>query len=160
LGRLTSAYRPGAAGPRLIDSPEGRWSAVPSFPSGAAGLVSTAGDLLAFGRFLLAGGTAGDHRLLTPESVRRMTTDHLTPAQRAAGRMFLQGQGWGYGGSVDVEVTQPWHVPGRYGWIGGAGTAAHVVPSTGTVTVLLTQVEMTGPEPTPLMREFWTYAAG
>lgn len=159
LGRLTSAYRPGEAGPRLIDSPEGRWSTAPVFPSGAGGLVSTAGDLLAFGRFLLAEGRAGDRRLLTPESVHRMTTDHLTPAQRAASRMFLQGQGWGFGGSVDVEVTDPWHVPGRYGWIGGAGTAAHVVPSTGTVTVLLTQVEMTSPEPTPLMREFWTYAA-
>ncbi|MEV6624265.1 serine hydrolase domain-containing protein [Amycolatopsis sp. NPDC051106] len=159
LGRFTSAYRPGEAGLRLIDSPEGRWSAPPPFPSGAAGLVSTAGDLLAFGRFLLAEGRVGDHRLLTPESVHRMTTDHLTPAQRAAGRMFLQGQGWGYGGSVDVEAEQPWQVPGRYGWVGGAGTAWHVLPATGTVTILLTQVEMTSPEPTRLMREFWTYAA-
>jgi CubicO group peptidase (beta-lactamase class C family) len=159
LGRFTSAYRLGEAGPRLIDSPEGRWSAPPPFPSGAAGLVSTAGDLLAFGRFLLAEGRVGDHRLLTPQSVHRMTTDHLTPAQRAAGRMFLQGQGWGYGGSVDVEAEQPWQVPGRYGWVGGAGTAWHVLPATGTVTILLTQVEMTSPEPTELMREFWTYAA-
>jgi len=159
LGRFTSAYRPGEAGLRLIDSPEGRWSSAPALPSAAAGLVSTADDLLAFGRFLLAGGTVGDRRLLTTESVRRMTTDHLTPAQREAGRMFLDGQGWGYGGSVDVEAREPWHMPGRYGWIGGAGTAWHVVPATGTVTVLLTQVEMTNPAPTPLMREFWTYAA-
>ncbi|WP_329049803.1 beta-lactamase family protein [Amycolatopsis sp. NBC_01488] len=159
LGRFTSAYRRGEEGLRLVDAPEGRWSVVPPFPSGAAGLVSTADDLLAFARFLLAEGTVGDHRLLTPESVHRMTTDHLTPAQREAGRMFLQGQGWGYGGSVDVEAKEPWEVPGRYGWIGGAGTAWHVVPATGTATVLLTQVEMTGPAPTPLMHEFWTYAA-
>jgi CubicO group peptidase (beta-lactamase class C family) len=159
LGRFTSAYRLGEAGPRLIDSPEGRWSAPPPFPSGAAGLVSTAGDLLAFGRFLLAEGRVGDHRLLTPESVHRMTTDHLTPAQREAGRPFLHGQGWGFGGSVDIDAKEPWEVPGRYGWIGGAGTAWHLIPSTGTVTVLLTQVELTGPEPTPLMREFWAYAA-
>jgi CubicO group peptidase (beta-lactamase class C family) len=159
LGRFTSAYRPSGAGLQLIDSPEGRWSSPPRFPSGSAGLVSTADDLLAFGRFLLAEGTAGDHRLLTPESVRRMTTDHLTPAQRAAARVFLHGQGWGYGGSVDVEAKEPWEVPGRYGWVGGAGTAAHLLPATGTVTVLLTQVELTSPDPTPLMREFWTYAA-
>ncbi|MEU8637382.1 serine hydrolase domain-containing protein [Amycolatopsis sp. NPDC048633] len=159
LGRFTSAYRPGEAGLRLIDAPEGQWSVPPQFPSGAAGLVSTADDLLAFGRFLLAEGAVGDHRLLTPESVRRMTTDHLTPAQREAGRMFLDGQGWGYGGSVDVEARDPWHVPGRYGWIGGAGTAWHVLPATGTVTVLLTQVEMTSPEPTRLMREFWAHTA-
>jgi CubicO group peptidase (beta-lactamase class C family) len=101
----------------------------------------------------------GERRLLTPESVRRMTTDHLTPAQREAGRLFLDGQGWGYGGSVDVEARQVWQVPGRYGWIGGAGTAWHVLPATGAVTVLLTQVEMTSPAPTELMREFWTYAA-
>ncbi|MEV8565998.1 hypothetical protein AB0436_10535 [Streptomyces sp. NPDC051322] len=31
---------------------------------------------------------------------------------------------------------------------------------TGTVTVLLTRVEMTGPTPTPVMRDFWRYAAG
>ncbi|SFW90016.1 serine hydrolase domain-containing protein [Amycolatopsis australiensis] len=159
LGRLTSAYRRGEEGLQLIDSPEGRWSSPPPFPSGAAGLVSTAGDLLAFGRFLLAEGTVGDHRLLTPRSVHAMTANHLTPAQREAGRLFLHGQGWGYGGSVDVEAEQPWEVPGRYGWVGGAGTAWHVVPATGTVTVLLTQVELTSPDPTPLMREFWTYAA-
>jgi len=35
-----------------------------------------------------------------------------------------------------------------------------VAPSTGTVGVLFTQVEMTGPTPTPLMREFWAYAFG
>lgn len=159
LGRFTSAYRPGENGLRLIDSPEGRWSAAPTFPSGAAGLVSTADDLLAFARFLLDDGTVGDHRLLTARSVHAMTTDHLTPAQREAGRVFLHGQGWGYGGSVDVEAKQPWEVPGRYGWVGGAGTAWHLRPATGTVTVLLTQVEMTSPEPTELMREFWTYAA-
>lgn len=160
LGRFTGAYRRGEEGLRLIDSPEGRWSAPPAFPSGAAGLVSTADDLLAFARFLLAEGTVGDHRLLTPESVHRMTTDHLTPAQRDASRLFLRGQGWGYGGSVDVEAKLPWEVPGRYGWIGGAGTAWHLVPATGAVTILLTQVELTQPGPTPLMREFWTYAAG
>ncbi|WP_443643427.1 serine hydrolase domain-containing protein [Amycolatopsis iheyensis] len=159
LGRFTSAYRRRDGGFRLIDSPEGRWSTPPKFPSGSAGLVSTADDLLAFARFLLAGGTIGDHRLLRPESVRRMTTDHLTPPQRAAASPFLHGAGWGHGGAVDVEPKEPWEVAGRYGWVGGAGTAAHLVPSTGTVTVLLTQVELTSPDPTPLMREVWTYAA-
>ncbi len=159
LGRFTSAYRRGEDGLRLIDSPEGRWSAPPPFPSGAAGLVSTADDLLAFARFLRDEGTAGGHRLLTRDSVHRMTANHLTPAQREAARPFLHGQGWGFGGSVDVDATEPGEVPGRYGWIGGAGTALHLVPATGTISVLLTQVELTSPEPTPLMRAFRTYAA-
>lgn len=90
----------------------------------------------------------------------RMTTNHLTAAQRDASALFLEGQGWGYGGQVDVAPVDPWNVPGRYGWVGGTGTAAHVVPPTGTVTVLLTQVAMTSPTPTALMRKFWGCAAG
>ena len=80
--------------------------------------------------------------------------------QRTGGEIFLEGQGWGYGGSVDVTPTEPWTVPGRYGWVGGSGTAWHIVPATGTATIVLTQVEMTSPSPPPVMREFWTYAAG
>jgi len=51
---------------------------------------------------------------------------------------FLQGQGWGFGGSVDLHRTEAWHVPGRYGWVGGTGTAAYVTPWTGTIAVWLT----------------------
>src|SRR5262249_53606802 len=99
------------------------------------------------------------HQLLSPASVRQMTTDHLSQAQRDASRLFLEGQGWGFGGSVDVETIDAWNVPGRYGWGGGTGTAAHITPPTGTVTILLSQVEMAGPTPPALMRGFWRYAA-
>lgn len=108
---------------------------------------------------LLADGTAGDRRLLSPGSVRQMTTNHLTSAQRQIGALFMEGQGWGYGAQVDIEPTDPWNVPGRYGWTGGTGTTAHIVPSTGTVAVLLTQVAMENPTPTPLMRDFWRHTA-
>jgi len=155
--RLTPYYQAGPDGALTVaDAPDGSWATPPVFPSGAGGLVSTAADLLAFGRMLLAGG--GD--VLSPDAVRRMTTDHLTPAQREGGSLFLQGQGWGYGGSVDITAAEPWNVPGRYGWVGGTGTAAHVVPSTGTVTVLLTPRGLAGPAFTDYMRDFWTYAAG
>jgi CubicO group peptidase (beta-lactamase class C family) len=97
---------------------------------------------------------------LSPESVRQMTSDHLTKTQRDASALFLEGQGWGFGGSVDVAADDPWSVPGRYGWIGGTGTAAHIIPSSGTVTILMTQLEMSGPTPPALMRDFWRYAAG
>ena len=161
LGRFTSLYRadPGG-GLELIDGPGGQWSSLPAFPSGGGGLVSTAGDWHSFARMLLAGGTAGGRRLLSPESVRQMTTDHLTPSQRAASRLFLEGQGWGFGGSVDVEAIEPWNVPGRYGWVGGTGTAAHITASAGAVTILLSQLEMAGPTAPALMRDFWQYAAG
>ncbi|WP_394429011.1 serine hydrolase domain-containing protein [Streptomyces sp. SGAir0957] len=155
--RFTSCYVPTAdGGAERVDTPDGRWSSPPAFPSGAGGLVSTADDWWAFARMLLADGAP----VLSPESVRLMTTDHLTAAQRTDSDLFTLGSGWGYGGSVDVERRDPWNVPGRYGWVGGTGTAAHLTPSTGTVTILLTQLSLTGPSPLPpLMRDFWAYAA-
>lgn len=79
-----------------------------------------------------------------------MMSDHLTAAQRDAATLFLEGAGWGFGGSVSPD--------GRYGWVGGTGTTAHVRPSTNTVAVLLTQVQMAGPASTPLMQRFWSHA--
>ncbi|MGW1916896.1 serine hydrolase domain-containing protein [Streptomyces sp. NPDC002076] len=158
--RFTSSYAPAPDGTlELTDTPDGQWSRVPRFHSGGGGLVSTADDWLAFARMLLNGGEGNGHRLLTPTSVSRMTTNHLTAGQRAGATLFLEGQGWGYGGQVDVISAEPWNVPGRYGWVGGTGTTAHIVPSTGLVAILLTQVAMENPTPTPLMRDFWRSAA-
>lgn len=159
--RFTSYYRPGPDGaPELADGPDGQWSAPPEFPLGHGGLAGTAADWLAFGQMLLAGGaTADGRRLLSAESVRLMTTDHTSTAQRAAGQLFLDGQGWGFGGAVDITMAEPWNVPGRYGWVGGTGTSAHVIPSAGTVAILLTQVGVDSPEPVRCLPRFWQYAA-
>ena len=124
------------------------WTEPPIFPSGAGGLVSTLADWHRFGRMLLADGGG----VLSPASVGLMTADHLTQEQRDASTVFLEGAGWGFGGSVGAD--------GRYGWIGGTGTTAHIAPPSGTIGILLTQVQMTAPTPTPLMREFWQYAFG
>lgn len=158
--RFTSYYRHDPAGGlELADGPGGQWSTVPALPLGNGGLAGTAADWLAFGRMLLAGGTGpGGQPLLTPESVRLMTTDHTTPRQREIGQLFLEGQGWGFGGSVDIAPIDPWNVPGRYGWVGGTGTSAHIIPSAGTVAILLTQVAADSPVPPKFMRDFWQYA--
>lgn len=154
--RLTPYYLTAPDGTRTFaDGADGAWSTLPAFASGAGGLVSTAADWRAFGRMLLAGGGA----VLSPESVRLMTTDHLTADQRAEADLFLQGQGWGYGGSVDVTSAEPWNTPGRYGWVGGTGTAAYVDPTTDTVTVLFTPCGLSGPAFPGWMGDFWTYAA-
>jgi CubicO group peptidase (beta-lactamase class C family) len=159
--RFTSYYRVNPAGGlELADSPDGQWSTLPQFPLGNGGLAGTADDWLAFGRMLLAEGTAANgRRLLTADSVRLMTSDHTTPAQREIGKLFLEGQGWGFGGSVDIAAIDPWNVPGRYGWVGGTGTTAHITPSTGTIAILFTQVAADSPVPQKWMPEFWRYAA-
>jgi CubicO group peptidase (beta-lactamase class C family) len=122
------------------------WTEPPIFPSGGGGLVSTLADWHRFARMLLADGGG----LLSQDSVQQITTDHLTQEQREASTVFLEGSGWGFGGSVAAD--------GRYGWIGGTGTTAHVVPATRAVGILFTQLQMAGPTPTPIMREFWEHA--
>ena len=159
--RLTCYYKTGRTGSlELADGPDGQWSKPPAFPLGNGGLAGTADDWLAFGRMLLAGGTAVDgRRLLSADSVQLMINNHITREQRLIGELFLEGQGWGFGGSVDIAPIDPWNVPGRYGWVGGTGTSAHITPSTGTVAILLTQVAADSPTAPEWMRGFWRYAA-
>ena len=132
-GRLATAYERG----EVSDPPDGQWSRPPRFPDGGGGLVSTAGDLLAFGRMLLQDGAPGVHGgapVLRPGTVAEMTRDQLTPAQRAAvwpGFSFLDDRGWGYGVCVLPD--------GGYGWEGGSGTAWFNVPELDLTVVVLTQ---------------------
>lgn len=144
----------------LLDRPHGQWAFPPPFPSGAGGLVSTAGDWFRFARLLLDDGVAGDRRLLSEESVDRMTADHVGDRYREpGGEVFLDGQGWGYGGGVDVHVTEPWQQPGRYGWVGGTGTSAYVHRPTRSVRIFLSQVQLGGPTSIDVMKAFWGAAA-
>lgn len=160
LPRLTSYYRRTNRGLELVDAPDGQYSRPPAFPAGSGGLVSTAGDWHRFARLLLgAGALDGGRRLLSVESVRQMTTNHLTAAQAAPGALYLDGQGWGFGGAVDIAEIDPWNVPGRYGWVGGTGTAGYIFGSTGAVAILLTQVGLDSPAPPELLNDFCVYAA-
>jgi CubicO group peptidase (beta-lactamase class C family) len=153
--RRTSYYRDDDRGLIEQDSPDGQWSSVPAFASGAGGLVSTVTDVLAFARMLLDGG--GD--LLPAALVAAMTADQLTPNIRATDTVFLDGQSWGFGGAVDIERRNPWNVPGRFGWVGGTGTSAYIVPTDDSVAILLTQVELTGPTGSRVIEGFWSAAA-
>src|SRR5258706_11586461 len=91
--RVTSYYRSSQAGVlELADGPDGQWSTPPTFPLGNGGLAGTADDWLAFGRMLLAGGTAADgRRLLTADGGGLVTSDHNTEGQPEIGGVLLQG---------------------------------------------------------------------
>jgi CubicO group peptidase (beta-lactamase class C family) len=159
LDRLARYYTPDPAGALQEADTKAVWTHLPEFESGGGGLLGTADDWLRFARMLLAEGRVDGKQLLSADSVQRMLTNYLDDTQRESARLFLEGQGWGFGGSVDVASTQPWEVPGRYGWVGGTGTSAHLTPSTGTVAILLTQVGVTSPAPNPLQLDFWSSSA-
>jgi CubicO group peptidase (beta-lactamase class C family) len=158
LDRMTASYRRDADSGELVmvDPPEGQWAAVPAFPSGAAGLVSTADDWCVFGRMLLAGGAHRGRRVLSAEAVRLMITSHVATAPD---NPFLEGHAWGFGGSVDLTDDEPWNIVGRYGWVGGTGTAAYIIPSTATVVVWMSQVELSGPRDFEAMAAVLSWAA-
>lgn len=153
--RLATAYVPTDDGLVVNDPPEGQWSHPPLFGDGGAGLVSTAGDLLAFARMLLRDGG----QVLSPAAVAEMTRDQLTTAQRAsAGKLILdEGKSWGF---CQAVVTDGPHV-GAFGWDGGAGTSWLVDPVQDLTVIVLTQRSFTNPLASQLHRrlEAAAYAA-
>jgi CubicO group peptidase (beta-lactamase class C family) len=140
--RLPSFYQTnfqtGKLEPQALSGPS-VWTTPPAFPSGAAGLVSTIDDYLAFGRLLLNAGVHKDRRLVSARSVELMTTNHLTPEQMAGGGPILGGQGWGFLMSVVTAPDDVSSVPGRYGWNGGYGTFWFNDPSRRLVAIAMTQ---------------------
>src|SRR3954470_11866687 len=129
--KLATAYQPTANGLVVWDPPDGQWSRPPAFYDGAAGLVSTVDDLLAFARLLLRGGDP----VLTADQVQEMGRDHLSTEQRELGAAFLGGRGWGLGTSVVLDG--PW--AGGFGWDGGLGTSFLVHPERDLAVVVLSQ---------------------
>jgi CubicO group peptidase (beta-lactamase class C family) len=128
--RLATAYRPTPDGLVVHDPPDGAWSRPPRFEDGAAGLVSTADDLLAFARMLLRGGDP----VLSVDAVRAMTSDQLTGAQRARGGLgadFFGTKSWGF--------CQAVYDSGAFGWDGGFGTSWLVDPGLDLVVIVMTQ---------------------
>ena len=162
LNRLATSYWPDFTSGELTvyDEPTGsQWSRPPDFPSGAGGLVSTIDDYLAFGQMMLNYGKHGRERILSRLSVELMTTDQLTPEQKAAPSLisgFLDGNGWGFGVSVITRRDDIAAVPGRYGWDGGMGTSWYSDPREQMVIILMTQCAFASPNPANVC--FWTLA--
>jgi CubicO group peptidase (beta-lactamase class C family) len=145
---------------RRTDPRDDAWDRPPVFPSGggAPSLLSTADDYLAFLRMLLNKGRYDGGRLLSRPAVELMTTDHLTPEQKAGNEVFLGAGGWGFGVAVEARKDDLASAPGRYGWTGGLGTTAMADPGEELVGILLTQRAMTSPVPPPVFQDFWTSA--
>ena len=91
-----------------------------------------------------------------------MTTDHLTPEQRAtAGPILGEDRGWGFGVSIVTRRDEIATNPGQFGWDGGLEVTWFSDPREELVTVLMTQCtrlsELSGGVPA-IWRDFATLA--
>jgi CubicO group peptidase (beta-lactamase class C family) len=137
------------------------WLAEPPFESGGGGLVSTIDDYFAFSRMMLNRGRHGREQILSRAAVELMTSDQLTPEQRAGSEIFFgEHSSWGFGMAVDIQRKEIFHSPGRFGWDGGFGTTAYTDPAEGMIGILFTQRMMDSPEPPKIFTDFWTTAYG
>ncbi len=140
---------------------DSRWASPPVFESGAGGLVSTVDDLLAFGEMMLNRGRYGDERILSRPSIELMTSDHITPEQKAVSGFFpgfWDNRGWGFGVSIVTRRDDLAASPGRYGWDGGYGTSWYVDPGEGMVGILMTQRVLDSPGAPVVLLDFWNSA--
>ena len=162
IGRLATAYeRDNAATgePVVEDGPNGQWSRPPAFESGGGGLVSTADDWLAFASALLAGGSHHGERVLSRPAVTLMTSDQLTPAQKAISGFwpgYFDNIGWGFGMSVQTRRTHLGPSVGTYGWPGFYGTAWYNDPAEDMTTIFIMQRAHMGDQTLPMWHDFWT----
>ncbi|MDR1807313.1 MAG: beta-lactamase family protein [Propionibacteriaceae bacterium] len=118
-------------------------TARPAFESGGAGLLSTVDDYHKFAQMLLAGGTAGGHRLLSERSIHWLTQNQLEPHQAESfHREMPHLRGHGYGGFLRVMTSVgqsgQFGSRGEYGWDGWLGAYFVNDPATGLSLVFLT----------------------
>jgi CubicO group peptidase (beta-lactamase class C family) len=99
------------------------------FPMGSTSFKSTALDYARLGRMLLNRGILGETRILKPESVDLMLSNHLPDALMQTVHPILhyrigEGNGYGLNGMVCVEPTRAGRPVGKgtYEWGGAFGT--------------------------------------
>ncbi len=139
-GRLT-ALSEAPGGHARDQRPDGM-----TFEAGGGGLWSTLDDYLAFARMLI-GDTHTGAEVLRPETRAMMTSNQLTPEQRARTRMFRRpvfaaGHGYGMGVAVVVEPEKADPLQcrggvGTIGWPGAYGSWWQADPNDGSVLIFL-----------------------
>lgn len=170
LARLVPPYMNGEEGPaRMTDDTimpmgDGRLEFDPSralnaqaYPSGGAGMVGTAGDVLT----LLEAVRTGGNGLLKPETVAQMITDQTGPEART------QGPGWGFGLGwallLDPAAANTPQSKGTFQWGGVYGHSWFVDPEKKLTVVALTNTTpegMGGPFVTEVRDAVYGAAAG
>lgn len=148
LERLAAVYSPDDEG-NLIRNPDESafgfntrdWPLKP----GGYGLTSTLDDYMTFARMLVNEGELNGVRILQPETVRLMATNHLS--ESITERSWLPGKGQvGFGIDFAVRLRPPvspdenYGVVGEFFWDGAASTLFWVDPVNELTAVLFVQI--------------------
>lgn len=93
----------------------------PNYESGGAGLISCVDDYCKFATMM-----ANTNRLLKPESMNLIRTNHL--AGQAYRDFQMSKPGYGYGLGVRTDYTGKFVAKGEFGWDGAAGAYVLIDP--------------------------------
>ena len=109
--------------------------------AGGAGSAGTAGDYVRFLQMMLNGGQLDGVRLLSPTTVKYMTSDHLGDIKSSGFVALPPAIGFGLGFAVRREtgLFEVTGTAGEYFWAGAAGTGFYVDPKEQLICVLMTQ---------------------
>lgn len=150
LSRFSKLYMPTDSGIKMF---EGNHLGItdyknpPAFESGGAGLVSTASDYMRFARMLLGGGKLDGIRILSENTVRFMTQNHMTNEQYWS-MQYGSTKGCGYGSFmrvvVDTAAATTNGDAGEFGWDGWTGTYFSVNPKRNMIILYFIQKCGTG----------------
>ncbi len=146
--RFVKNYRADTAG-TLTPTADGAptdYATEPTMPSGGGGLVTTAEDYYHFAQMLANGGEFEGKRILSPATVKLMTSNHL-PANLLTGEFGIgqhimrPGFGYGFNGAVVYDPAEAASPVGKgtYFWDGAAGTWFWVDPTNDVVFVSMIQ---------------------
>ena len=107
--------------------------------SAAGGLKTTIRDQLIFGQMFLQNGTLGGKRILSPSSVRLMTTDQNAQIPDSYWRERMLGSNWGFGWDVKNGKKDDFGMlrsDVSYNHCGFGGARLHVDPAAELVIAL------------------------
>ena len=110
--------------------------------AGGHGLSSTADDYIRFCQMMLNGGELEGIRILSPKTVRFMSTNHINE-NISKGTLYLPGPGYGFGLGFatrleDGQSVWPGSV-GEYFWAGYGGTYFWIDPAEELVVSFMSQ---------------------
>lgn len=168
--RLAECYVRRSAEPLATLKPtfEPDLTAIPTFYSGGGGLLSTISDYLAFANAILSQGARQDMPLLSPDTWKLMSTNHLPGGKDLpsvshglfTGADYVgSGFGLGWATTIDAATAGLAGSPGDTSWSGMANTFFWCDPAEQLIGIFMTQILPNETYPLQAQVRALTYAA-